>query len=69
MIRSTPAFKVCVDAGHVTHAPISSTETTPDGSSTSMSKMSPLSAWITGRMISITSCTLAHMADEGAVSV
>ncbi|MEN9801199.1 MAG: hypothetical protein RLZ37_324, partial [Actinomycetota bacterium] len=44
MIRSIPCFRVCVDAGHVPHAPINVTVTTPVSSSTSFNSMSPLSA-------------------------
>src|SRR3989442_15841419 len=57
MMRSMPALSVTVDAGQLTHAPVSSTVTTPAVSSTSISSMSPPSAWMAGRTTSITSAT------------
>jgi hypothetical protein len=68
MIRSMPALRVCVDAGQLTQAPCSSTVMTPASSSTSTSRMSPLSAWIAGRMIAMTSSTPRPI-DSGVLSL
>ena len=51
MIRSMPAFRVCVLAGQVPHAPTRVTWITPVASSTSSSSMSPPSACSAGLMI------------------
>ena len=56
-IRSIPALSVTVDAGHDTQAPMSSTVTTPESSATSISMMSPLSAWMAGRIAWMVSST------------
>ena len=52
-----PALRVTVEAGHDTQAPMSSTVTTPVSSSTSISMMSPLSAWMAGRIAWMVSST------------
>ena len=52
-----PALRVTVEAGHETQAPISSTVTTPVSSATSISMMSPLSAWMAGRIAWMVSST------------
>jgi hypothetical protein len=58
-MRSMPALRVTVDAGQETHAPTSSTVTTPASASTLRRKMSPPSAWMAGRITSMTSETLS----------
>ena len=60
-MRSMPALRVTVEAGQDTQAPISSTLTTPVASSTPRRKMSPLSAWMAGRMASMVCSTWACM--------
>src|SRR5215218_10291807 len=60
-IRSIPAFMVCVEMGHVPQAPTSSTVTLPASSSTSLSTMSPPSAWSAGRITSMVSSTRSLM--------
>ena len=63
-----PAFIVTVDAGQLTHAPTSSTLTTPVSSFTSCRKMSPPSAWTAGRITSMVAatCSLTLASVRGA---
>ena len=53
-IRSIPALRVWSEAGQVMHAPNNSTVTSPVSSFTSCKAMSPSSAWMAGRITSIT---------------
>lgn len=54
-------LQVCVLEGHVPHAPVSRTVTTPVASSTSQSSMSPPSACRAGRMTSMVCSTRVRM--------
>src|SRR5262245_1822552 len=60
MIRSTPAFRVIIDTGHVPHAPTRVTWT-PPSASMPLKTMSPPSLCSAGRMASIASRTPASL--------